>query len=53
MHYCNNAACDGFRCVADKKCISLDKRCDAVGDCSDSSDEFNCGNTLISRPSIF
>lgn len=32
-----------FSC-GNKKCIPLEKKCNTINDCGDSSDELNCGN---------
>lgn len=39
-----NCPDDVFECVADHKCVALEKRCDNHTDCSDGSDEHECAN---------
>ena len=36
-----------FRCEKDGTCINLDWRCDGDSDCSDDSDELQCGEYAI------
>lgn len=41
-----------FRCMGDRKCLSMAKRCDGQADCSDASDEFNCKMSSHHNPQI-
>jgi len=38
---------DQFQCVSDMSCISQDKICDFRNDCTDNSDEKNCGKLVV------
>lgn len=35
------------RCASGESCVSLQKVCDGVADCSDSGDEASCGKTSL------
>ena len=39
-----------LRCSSGFDCVPSDRTCDGVGDCPDSSDEFNCGNGSLTLP---
>lgn len=46
LNMCIAGRCDNdteFRCNSDNKCIDLTLRCNRVFDCTDHSDEENCG----------
>lgn len=36
-----------FRCLNDRVCVPVSKRCDSVNNCGDNSDEFNCREFIL------
>jgi hypothetical protein len=48
-HAESGASCpaDEFSCEESKKCIKKSWMCDKDKDCSDASDERNCGNLIV------